>query len=81
MAKILRFHTGEPHHNGFTPEARQRWEGIPPDVRELLLANAYCAVCKDVTTILQPGGTMDHGALVLRGHCATCGHPVARVVD
>ncbi|MBD3390742.1 MAG: hypothetical protein GF418_01795 [Chitinivibrionales bacterium] len=81
MAKILQFPAPGGAEEGFTPEARRRWNEIPPDVRDLLLHNAYCRACKAQTAISNPGGEVREGLLVLHGECARCRGPVTRAVD
>jgi hypothetical protein len=81
MGKILQFPDKNTNSDGFTPEARERWESIPGDVRLLLLNNAYCSTCKKPTGIRNPGGSIQNGALLLHGTCMECGNAIARVVD
>ena len=65
----------------FTPKARSFWESLPPGVPEMLLGNVFCGNCRCSVQIVDYSGEMDGGDLVLRGTCATCGGPVARLVE
>lgn len=65
----------------FTPAARERWESIPADMRQRLLANVWCAHCRHDVTITNFSGTMKDGNLLLVGKCAECHSDVARVIE
>lgn len=65
----------------FTPPARQRWESIPADIRQRLLANVWCAQCRLETTITNFSGAIKGGDLLLVGKCAECHGDVARVIE
>ena len=40
----------------FTRLARQRWESIPDDIRQRLLANVWCGQCRHEVTITNFSG-------------------------
>ena len=65
----------------FTKPARQRWETIPPDIRQKLLSNVWCGQCHCETTITNFRGAIEGGDLLLEGKCATCRSDVARVIE
>jgi hypothetical protein len=65
----------------FTARAAMLWGTIPKQARERLLKNVFCASCRDSVEIIKFTGEESHGNLVLKGSCAKCGHPVARVVE
>ena len=64
----------------FTRPARQRWESIPTDIRQRLLANVWCGARHEVT-ITNFTGTIKSGNLLLVGKCAECHGDVARVIE
>jgi len=65
----------------FTPRAKIFWNNIPPDIRERLLDNVYCAQCRSMTTITNYTGRIEQGDLILEGFCLRCGNPVTRLVE
>lgn len=65
----------------FTRPARQRWESIPADIRQRLLANVWCGKCRHEVTITNFTGTIKSGNLLLVGKCAECHGDVARVIE
>lgn len=65
----------------FSPVARQRWESIPADIRQRLLANVWCGQCRREVTITNFSGVMKGRDLLLVGKCAECHGDVARVVE
>jgi Zn finger protein HypA/HybF involved in hydrogenase expression len=65
----------------FTRPARQRWESIPADIRQRLLANVWCRQCRYEVTITNFTGTIKSGNLLLVGKCAECHGDVARVIE
>jgi hypothetical protein len=65
----------------FTKAARQRWESIPAEIRQRLLANVWCGRCGHETTITNFSGTIKGGDLLLVGKCAECHGDVARVIE
>jgi len=65
----------------FSPAARQRWESIPADVRQRLLANVWCGHCRREVTITNFSGVMKGDDLLLVGKCAECHDDVARVIE
>lgn len=65
----------------FTGPARQRWESIPANIRQRLLANVWCGHCRHEVTITNFSGAIKGGALLLVGKCAECHGEVARVIE
>ena len=65
----------------FTRPARQRWESIPPDIRQRLLANVWCVQCRHEVTITNFTGTIKSGNLLLVGKCSECHCDMARVIE
>jgi Zn finger protein HypA/HybF involved in hydrogenase expression len=65
----------------YTRPARQRWESIPADIRQRLLANVWCMHCRHEVTIANFSGTIKSGNLLLTGKCAECHGDVARVIE
>lgn len=65
----------------FTPPARERWETIPDNFRQLLLNNVWCGNCGHGVRITNFSGTMMGRDLLLRGKCAECHGDVARVIE
>ena len=65
----------------FTSPARQRWEFIPADIRQRLLANVWCGQCRHEVTITNFSGTIKSGNLLLMGKCAECHSEVARLIE
>jgi len=51
----------------FSPPARQRWESIPANIRQRLLANVWCAHCRHEVTITNFSGVIKGGDLLLVG--------------
>jgi len=64
-----------------TRPARQRWESIPTDIRQRLLANVWCGQCRHEVAITNFTGTIKSGHLLLEGKYAECHGDVARVID
>jgi hypothetical protein len=67
--------------NNFTTEAKNIWDSIPPDKKELILKNVWCPHCSHITTIQEYFGEVESGDLILRGRCSTCGKKVARLLE
>lgn len=65
----------------FTRSARQRWESIPADIRQRLLAKVWCGQCRHEVTITNFTGAIKSGNLLLVGKCAECHGDVARVIE
>ncbi|HUW97841.1 MAG TPA: hypothetical protein VMV40_03220 [Acidiferrobacter sp.] len=65
----------------FTKPARRRWESLPAEIRQRLLANVWCGHCGHETTITHFSGIIKGGDLQLVGQCAECHGHVARVID
>jgi len=61
--------------------ARQRWESIPADIRQRLLAKVWCGQCRHEVTVTNFSGTIKGGDLLLVGKCAECHNDVARVIE
>ena len=64
-----------------TLRAREVWEAIPGEVRVKLLNNVWCADCRKTTGICEVTGSVEKGALVLKGRCTTCGGKVVRLIE
>jgi len=56
-------------------------EGIPENIHQALLANVWCKKCAGSTTIVNFGGTVEGGDLILRGFCSQCGAEVTRLIE
>lgn len=54
-------------------EAHRLWNSIPKEQQALLLDNAFCPKCRQVTTIIEYSGSVERGDLVLDGRCKRCG--------
>lgn len=67
--------------SSFTPPARRRWESIPADTRQRLLANVWCSHCRRQVTMTNFSGTIKGGDLLLVGECAECQGEVARMIE
>ena len=65
----------------FTPEAEAAWQAIPDWAKERLLNNVWCTHCHGMRIIVDFGGSVVGGDLILHGHCARCHGEVARVVE
>jgi hypothetical protein len=65
----------------FTPAAKKRWQRIPPKLQAMLLGNVWCRTCREAGGMRLLSAKIEKGQLVLRGTCAACGEPVARVVE
>ncbi len=65
----------------FSPAARQRWDSIPADIRQRLLANVWCGHCRHEVTIASFSGAIKGNNLLLVGKCAECNGDVARVIE
>lgn len=65
----------------FTNPARERWESIPADIRQRLLAKVWCGQCRHEVTITNFSGAIKSGNLLLVGKCAECNDDVARVIE
>lgn len=65
----------------FSRPARQRWESIPANIRQHLLANVWCGQCRHEVTITNFSGAIKSGNLLLVGKCAECHGDVARVIE
>lgn len=65
----------------FTPLARAKWQEVPEGVKPLILANIWCVKCRSDTTMIDFGGHIDRGDLILEGHCDKCHSKVARLLE
>ena len=84
MAHVVtsRFRTQEvTAPNRFTAQALKRWEALPPDARQRLLHNVWCAHCSQEVTITHFSGRIQRGELVLTGQCHQCQGEVSRVIE
>ena len=70
-----------PYAFSLTPQARKLWEAIPGEVRVKLLNNVWCGSCRKTTGICEVTGSVEKGALVLKGQCTTCGGRVTRLIE
>jgi hypothetical protein len=62
-------------------EAQQFWNKISNQTKQKILANVWCTRCCVGVAMIGIAGTVEDESLVLRGHCASCGHLVARVLE
>lgn len=62
-------------------EAARAWKGMPKNIRQLLLGNAFCPNCG--TASFASGYTlrMRDGFVLIEGRCAACGAEIARICD
>jgi len=67
--------------SSFSPEAQQRWDNVSDSVKQKIRANVWCVACRQPMTMINMTGTAEETTLVLRGHCGSCGHTVARVLE
>ena len=81
MLKLVELTDGVEPFPNLTKPARQRWESIPPDIRQRLLSNVWCSHCGHETTITNFTGTLKGGDLLMVGKCAECRSDVARVIE
>jgi len=65
----------------FLPEAQQFWDKISNQTKQKILANVWCTRCGVGVAMIRITGTIQGESLVLHGHCASCGHLVARVLE
>lgn len=65
----------------FTKPARQRWESIPADIRQLLLSNVWCGQCHHETTLINFSGAIKAGDWLLVDKCSEYHGDVARVIE
>lgn len=61
--------------------AKQKWEAIPPELREKLIRNVWCSHCRDVCQIVDYRVYPSGSDIILRGLCDVCHGKVARVVE
>ena len=64
-----------------TPQAKRRWEQIPPEQRLRILNRVWCVQCMKETSMGKASGRVDKGLLALSGVCTRCGGVVARIVE
>ncbi len=81
MGKVLKFPVEKVRQARSEAEAKQKWEAIPPNIRTLLLRNAFCKCCKGATTIDKHRVSVEGDLLVIDGVCTECGDAVRRVVE
>ena len=67
----------------FTPEAKRLWESIAEETRARIVQSVWCVRCKSPTGIplVDYGGKIEAGDLLLTGKCARCGSKVTRLVE
>ena len=61
-------------------KALEMWNQVPKDQQEAILASAFCRQCK-MTTIKDFSVEKSGPDIVLKGKCAKCNGPVARLVE
>jgi hypothetical protein len=59
----------------------KKWMELPAGTREKILGNVWCGRCSKAVTIRDFTIHKERFGLVLKGSCASCGQPVARVVE
>ncbi len=64
-----------------TAEARQIWAELEDGAKTAILKAVWCNICLRFVTMLSARGTVEHGDLLLRGTCSSCGGEVARLVE
>ncbi len=62
-------------------EANRKWLSIPEQTRKMLIGNVFCGECRGAVTIKDFIITSNPMGVLLKGKCANCGQPVARVVE
>ena len=65
----------------FSPLAKVFWNKIPAGIQERLLDNVWCSHCGEMTTIIDYGGLIENGNLILDGYCTRCGNPVSCLIE
>ena len=65
-----------------TPAAMARWQRIPNEAKEALLAEVWCGRCSTGVLICEARGKLHRsGDIILSGSCAFCGGKVCRVIE
>lgn len=67
--------------DNFTTEAKNIWDSIPPDKKDLILKNVWCPHCSRSTTLREYCGDIESGDLILTGRCRTCKKKVVRLLE
>lgn len=62
-------------------EAIRAWSLVPERAKALILSNAFCINCGNASFAPGYAVCLSGGNILLRGKCAACGEPIARVVD
>ena len=62
-------------------EVIQKWNKIPKELQQKILANVWCGQCKGSVTITDYTMIIEDFGLVIRGNCKVCGGKVARVIE
>ena len=62
-------------------KAELLWASVSPQMKEAILKAVWCSHCRSGVAILDYAVGEDRGDVILRGKCAVCGGPVARLVE
>jgi hypothetical protein len=57
------------------------WDRIPHNARLKLLNNVWCSRCQSGCGIADAHVVLNGGALLIKGHCMTCGGDAVRYVE
>jgi hypothetical protein len=63
------------------PTAKDLWASIPEGAKAKILANIWCGQCKDLGKTVINSMAVKSGDLILKGQCAKCNGPVARLLE
>ena len=61
-------------------EAVKVWKKIPNEIKKII-ENVWCSNERTTVKIVDFDILLDKFGIVLEGKCATCGKPVARVIE
>lgn len=70
-----------PDRNCFSAAALKRWDRLSPQIKAMLLGNVWCRACGTEVSIIVESGRIEKKDLIMSGRCATCGGPVARLIE
>lgn len=62
-------------------EANKKWLALPADFRQKLTRNVFCGRCRDTVQIEKYIIRGFKNAIVLEGHCKSCGGNITRMVE
>ena len=62
-------------------EAARIWKGMPENIRQLPLGNAFCPNCGVTSFASGYSLRMRDGFVLIEGRCAACGAEIARLCD